>query len=429
MPAAFVFLAALIGATPVILVFDGLVTRGGVAAAIAIATAFVAFSIRPGEAIFLRSAIRSLTFLAAVPFLWMTFQILPIDIAANPIWQSASAAIGSPLRGSTSIDPGAGLLAIVEYVAAFAIAVLAASVSADRQRAGVVLTILTAMAGVTALVALLVFRGSSAGDPTAASASAAIRNCAGIGVILAAGLIVRSFDRANAQQRSGDAAAGARFLFAFVLSLCAATACLIALVINASAYAFAAVGFGLVTLIALLVSRSLQLGLWGHLAIAATALVAALAVAAAFPPNLNLDPTLAFTARPPAPMTTIAQRMLADSSWTGSGAGSFADLLPIYRGTDPIGNAAPTTAVQIAIELGRPMLWIIVLLGTVLALQLMRGALQRGRDAIFPATGAACIVTLILLAFCDAGLLSTAPINMAAATVGLAIAQRKSRTI
>jgi hypothetical protein len=75
------------------------------------------------------------------------------------------------------------------------------------------------------------------------------------------------------------------------------------------------------------------------------------------------------------------------------------------------------------------MLWIIVLLGTVLALQLMRGALQRGRDAIFPATGAACIVTLILLAFCDAGLLSTAPINMAAATIGLAIAQRKSRTI
>jgi hypothetical protein len=105
---ALFFLVLLIVTTPVILIFDGPIIHGLVTAAAAVSVASVALRIRPGEAGFLSSVIRPMAIIAAIPALWMLVQVLPLKSVglANPIWESAAAALGRPLAGSISIDPG-----------------------------------------------------------------------------------------------------------------------------------------------------------------------------------------------------------------------------------------------------------------------------------------------------------------------------------
>ena len=100
--------ALLIVTTPAILIFDGPIIHGLVIAATAISVALVAVRIRPGEADFLSSVIRPMAVVAAIPALWMVIQVLPLKTIglANPVWESAALALGRPLAGSISIDPG-----------------------------------------------------------------------------------------------------------------------------------------------------------------------------------------------------------------------------------------------------------------------------------------------------------------------------------
>jgi hypothetical protein len=60
-------------------------------------------------------------------------------------------------------------------------------------------------------------------------------------------------------------------------------------------------------------------------------------------------------------------------------------------------------------------------------IMLLRASLQRGRDSFYPAMGGSCLITLLLLAFTNAGLLGAATGLIVAATLGLAFAQSKSR--
>jgi hypothetical protein len=91
--------------------------------------------------------------------------------------------------------------------------------------------------------------------------------------------------------------------------------------------------------------------------------------------------------------------------------------------------AAPTAAAGLTIELGWPMLCFITaaLVGAIVVL--LQASLQRGRDFFYPALGASCLITLLLLAFVNAGPLGTATTMIAAAVLGLALAQSKSRTV
>jgi hypothetical protein len=54
--------------------------------------------------------------------------------------------------------------------------------------------------------------------------------------------------------------------------------------------------------------------------------------------------------------------------------------------------------------------------------------LRRGRDWFYAACGASCLITLLALAFSNAGLFGTAISIIAPAAFGLAFAQSKSRT-
>ena len=116
---------------------------------------------------------------------------------------------------------------------------------------------------------------------------------------------------------------------------------------------------------------------------------------------------------------------------TGTGAGTFAAIAPIYRdvGDEVAHFTAPTAAAVVVIELGRPILPIIVatMIGAIIIL--FRASLRRGRDFFYPAAGASCLITLLFLCFMNAGALGTAAAMIAVATLGLAFAQSKSRPV
>jgi len=54
---------------------------------------------------------------------------------------------------------------------------------------------------------------------------------------------------------------------------------------------------------------------------------------------------------------------------------------------------------------------------------MLRGALRRGRDSFYPALGAGCLVALLIRGFADASIFAQAVSIIAAAPVGLALAQ------
>ena len=127
----------------------------------------------------------------------------------------------------------------------------------------------------------------------------------------------------------------------------------------------------------------------------------------------------------------VTQRLLTETSWTGTGAGTFAAVLPIYQDIDELatGDIAPTAAAAIAVEMGRPFFWVMLAAVIALVVMLMRGALRRQRDSFYSTAGASCIVTVALLSFGNSALLSTPISIIAAVAIGIAIAQSKSRLI
>ena len=149
-------LVLLILATPVTIIFDGPIIQGVVAAVAAVSVGMIAVRIRPGEAGFLSNVIRPVAVIAAVPAIWMLIQVIPMQNVglAHPVWKSAAAALGHPLAGSISIDPGATLISFARYLSAAAIAFVAAAMAIDRRRAEWVLLALTTATTLIALMAL-----------------------------------------------------------------------------------------------------------------------------------------------------------------------------------------------------------------------------------------------------------------------------------
>jgi hypothetical protein len=119
--------------------------------------------------------------------------------------------------------------------------------------------------------------------------------------------------------------------------------------------------------------------------------------------------------------------MMSDVKWTGSGAGSFEALLPIHRGIDePSWQEIPTAAAAIAIEMGRPFLWICAVTALIGALTLFKRALLGGRDYVYSGAGAGCIIALFILLFANGGILGLTTSLAISVVCGLAFAQSQS---
>jgi hypothetical protein len=421
----------LILATPIVLITDGPIVDGLVAATMAGAVAVVARTIRPGAADYVLTLIRPIAPVAVVPALWMLIQILPLGVIglSNPVWDSAALALGHPVGGGISIDPGATLIALGNYLSTVAIIITSIAVASDRRRAE---WMLFALMGATALVAAVLIGQHVAGFNVMAEVGRSggeASNCIALGLLLSITAAIRTWERYETRRLAGTTP----FAFVPTLAACLAAfaACSLAIALRITSNLIFAVASGLATLLAVVLIRRLGPGRWGTSAIAVSAIVAAIALIAIQAHARTGDWTLAFAGYEPSSLLSITQRILADSVWTGSGAGTFAELEPIYRGAQEVVTdlAPPTTAAAIAVELGRPMLWASIVAPIIGTIALLGGALRRGRDSFYPALGASCLVTLLILAFGNVGLFSMTVSIIAAAILGLAFAQSKSRTI
>ena len=428
------FLIILIVTTPVTLIFDGQIIYGLVTAAVAVSVAIVAIRIRPGEASFLVTIIRPVIVVAAVPALWMLVQVLPLKTVglAHPIWESAATALGRPVAGSISIDPGDTLISLIRYLSAVAVAFVAAAVAVDRRRAEWILVALTVATTLIALMVLpagfggLTFLNNSDGGPIANAATDSVA----LGVILALVTALHTFERRQTQ-RTDRGGLTVWFWLVFVTCLVALAICAFVLIVSATSQTYFSVACGVATLAVAVVVRRFNLGPWGYSATISIALLVAIAAIALRSDGRTVDLTLAFATHASAPLIAITQRVLTETNWAGTGAGTFAAVLPIYRDIDElaVGPMAPTTAAAIAVEMGRPFLWVNVMAAIALTVTLLRASLRRGRDYLYSTAGASCVVAVTLLAFGNAGLLSTPVSIIAIAVVGIAIGQSKSRSI
>ena len=230
---------------------------------------------------------------------------------------------------------------------------------------------------------------------------------AALGLILSAASAKGVFERLETQRNKGKSSI-ATFAMAFVFCVLTFAACGLAILLHATGYLILAAGSGLATLAVVVLIRRLGLGPWGCSAIGSVALVIAVSVVAMQPASRITALTLPLVPQVVSP-SSITERILAASPWTGTGVGTFATLIPIYRDADEVVTdySPPNVATKIAIEAGRPAVWTVLFIAITAAAALFRGALRRGRDSFYSAAGAACIVTLVMLSFTNVGMLQT----------------------
>lgn len=343
-------------------------------------------------------------------FLVMLLQIVPMPGGPliNPIWSSAAAAIGEKPTGSITIDTGMTLLVVCRLTGMVAIALLVALIGQFRQHAERLLLVLAGTATLVSLgriTSLFLLPNSFQLVPLAARGTAEIISM--YGVIFTAAVAIRGHDRFYSNRSHGHKPT-APVTVEIVAALSALFVNLTAIALGeVPGLSFAAL-FGAGVLIAILVIRKGRLGGWGY---AGTAAVFGLALATfiAFMPGHTEN--------------ELITGMIEDARLLGAGAGTLLALAPIYGNSSAASDISTVTAVTI--EMGRPFLWSIFLITVAWAVILLRDSLQRGRDYVYPATGAGCLAALLISAPLTGGGLSLAPCIILSATLGLAIAQSK----
>jgi len=428
--ATFSLLIVIIAITPAILIHGGIAVYGLLLGLVALGVALTARMMPAGESTHLQRIILTPAVLAAIPAAWMLVQMAPLPIRplTNPIWNSAAIALNRPIVGAISIDIGATALAFSKYISAIGILLLAAATAGDRRRAKWLLYTLTAATTLISLMFLcsemLHFGHLDAlGDP--AKRADAV-DAAAFGLILSIATANRLYERQEMRVTEIS-----RVTFRRGLAACAAAfvLCSAALLLGRSQMATFAALYGVGAVLAIALIRRLTLGRrWALMAVAAVAIVGLFGIAAASSAIQGSDLTLALASQS-REATAIAQRIVSDAPLPGTGAGTYAALVPIYRtpDEDEHESTVPTAAAAISVELGRPMLWYTFVGLSIGALLLLQGALRRGRDSFYAAVGAACLIASLLLVLGNSGLLSAASGSLAAAMVGLAVSQSKSR--
>jgi hypothetical protein len=359
-----------------------------------------------------------------VPCLWMLMQILPLGgyLSANPVWSSASNALGHPLTGTVTIDTGETVLALNRYVVAISIILLGMIVAMDRQRADALLVLSTLVTtGMAAgfIIAQLDRDLIAIFDSPANRADVAVIVL--IGIVLSSATLVRSYEKASSQ----SIASSRRLVpwLVLIASLASFIVCATATLIAPQAIQSAAV-VGTVTVVSVFAIRRWRLGLWGQTGLAATAVVILIALVATAP-GKDADITLGLAGQ----RSGSIERMLSDVRWNGSGAGTFDALSPIYRDIDHADvRDNLTAAAVIAIEMGRPFLWFCFIAMIAGAAVLLRRAVQRRQDCFYVSAGAGCLLAFLVSSFGVYGTLGTTSSLLLSLVCGLAIAQSLNTT-
>jgi len=424
-------LIVIIVLTPVVLIFDGTAVYALLLALAAVGVAFAALYMPSDEARRLQKLILPATILTAVPALWMLVQIAPFPFSqlTHPIWQSAATALGGSTRAAISIDPGASTLSFSKYISSVGIFLLAAMTGADRRSAKWSLYTLTATTTLISVFFLCFdlfdLKYFHLLDNSAKRADAL--DAAAFGLILSTSTGTRIYEREEMRLTQRPHVG-----FRRNLALCAAAFvfCLTALILGRSKVIGYAALYGLGAILAITLIRRLNLGGWGLMGFVAIAILGAVAIFATSSGNPDSDLTLVLGSQS-RESTLTARQILSDAPLLGTGAGTYAALVPIYRTSDENQQESivPTAAAAISVELGRPMLWYTFVGLAIGSLVLFQGALRRGRDSYYPAAGTACLIASYFLLLGNPGLLSAASASLAAATVGLATSQSQSSRV
>ena len=425
MIAAFIILTSLIAILPAFMMIDGMLADGVASAIVAIAMVTVVLTLHTSDLNRFCRLLGPTAFIVLfVPCLWMLLQVLPIPTRslANPVWASAAAALDKPFVGAISLDIGATLLSLARYCAVLGSAFVTAAVTLNKQRAESVLTLLT---GIAALIAAeligyelgyLRLPGYEHLDERADAMNISV-----IGFILSGAATIRAYEHLDSTRHRKSRMT---VIVAASASVASLVVCLSAILISTDPVLSLAALFGTGILIAVLAIRRWRFGPLGQAGIAALAAIAVFEFFAFVPAKKDADPTFALSTQG---QISSIERMLSETKWGGSGAGSFEALLPIYRASDEVDSLGPpTAAATIAIEMGRPFLWTCVIVVLIGASTLFRRALHRGRDYVYSGAGAGCIIALLISLFANDGILGLTASLMISVVCGLAFAQSKS---
>jgi hypothetical protein len=417
-------LAILIVASPAVLPWGGLIAQGAIAGTVAVGLLMAALRLRAAEARNVAFLVRPVAIAAAVPALWIVFQVLPVSALAHPIWASAASALGHSLPGHISLDLGVSVISLGRYLAFCATTLLAVAVAVDRSRAETLLFALTTAGSVSAL--LLFAHVLFPGFELSSFAQMQAIDCAGFGAIIAGATCIRTIERYETRRAHPKRS---ELSLRWALTACGAALaiCLATLVFAEADEVLVAVGCGLAVLGSIAIIRHLGLNAWLTAIMTAPILAIAVLLLASHPIQPGISRLLAFSTSP----IGETERILDDAPLVGTGAGTFHAVASIYRAIDDPAalRVAPTTVASLAIELGRPMLALIAAVVATAIVMFLRASLVRGRDSFYPAMGAGCLVCLCLLAFVNNGLVGNAAGLIIAGALGLALAQSKSRTV
>ena len=421
MSIAFILLLVSIVTIPALVILDGVVAQYLFAALTAAALAAVGISARAGDVNFTAQVTRFLKLAAAVPAIWMLVQILPMPFWSHSIWINANEALNQQSWGHISVDLGKTFTALAFYLGNVSLIVVGVFVTRDRRRAELTLLTLTAIITLTTITLLIrrLIAGSATGD-----LNEMLSAVSSLGIILSLTGGVRAVERSESRQavptpqntQTALALCGAELL------VCAAGLAFSTTLNVGLTVAFGAIVFGSVQAIRRIGLASWAIGMFIATMVAAAAMI----VLWRYDSAHMLSPFLQFATAASPDTISVAQRILQDTGWQGTGAATYAQLLPIYQEFGSSVTKAPSTASAFAIELGWPMTLFIIAAAIGLIVMLYRGALNRGRDSFYPAAATACTTLIFFQAFCDTSLLNSCVAMIGDVVIGLGLAQSVS---
>ncbi|UPJ60685.1 hypothetical protein [Bradyrhizobium sp. 192] len=407
-----VLLAELVAITAALAMPDTLQVWALTAFVLAAAALMVAFFPPPASLGFAKLLRPGLVVMLAAPALWMVLQAIPMPMGTlgNPIWATASTALNEPLGEMITVDTGATMLALAQYCAVLAAALVTAVITLDRNRAAQVLHL---MLSITTIATAMWF-----GKETTGAAGPDGSTIAVLGVLLSCATAIRAIDQLRRHSRPGAIAQAP--LPALSAAIIAMLICMAALLIRANAAAIVAALLGSGLLLSVFAIRRWFLGLWGTAGVLAGAAIIFIATLTVIPLRTNTDPTIALSTS----SQIATERMLQDVAPAGSGAGASTVLLPIYRDAE-IGASRekPTAAAAIVIDMGWAFLCALLIASMLGACILIGRSLSRAHDYVYPALGAGASIALTILAFADHGILGLGASLSIATLFGLAFGQ------
>lgn len=425
---AFSLLLISIAIVPALVILDGLVAQSLISALAAAALAFVGISARAADVNFATQVTRRLKFAAAVPAIWMVIQILPIPFSgmSHPIWINANEALNLQSWGHISVDIGTTVEALAFYLANISLIVVSVFAAKDRRRAELMLLALTAITTLTT-IALLISKGGLIAGLAASEMNEILGAISSLGIILSLTTGVRAVELYESR-RAEPTRPAQNTQAAFAVCGAGLLVCIAGLAASATLNVSLTVAFGAITFGSVQAIRRIGLASWATgIFIATMITAAAMIILWRYDSVRTLSPFLQFATAASPDAISVARRILSDTGWPGTGAATYAPLLPIYQELGSSVTKAPSTASAFAIELGWPMALFTIAVTVGLIAILYRGALVRGRDSFYPAAAAACAIIILGQVFCDTSLLHSCVAVVGDAVIGLGLAQSVSR--